>query len=1050
MVKESIDLAAAAPKKRGAGSQSETASSGDLFEYPRGGSFPSRAQAKISTIGMLRATLPSTIHRRRTGDAQRVRTFQYLQRTVGNGAIARSLRQLPPKSKLEIQRDISNPLDWASDLLQRVTGNAANDEAQVRGEASDKATQITQQGTDRSNDLQDKLNQQSASLQKDATDQSTQISTQADTQGHELQNQGSAESTQLNSESGASGTAIQQDAAHASTKLQSDVGSLDTQTRAHVGEASNTVSEDIGRLHGEGESTDGQIKSHWTGLEQQTSARVKTATNQTQSLVDNKNSLVQEFQSGGAHDPNNFQKRWAQLQEKVSAAEHGEPGLRQAADAGGPVTAQANSFWSRITNQGQAVLGKVTSLAAGAWAMLQNRWTALQNVATQALQGVRQRADAAIARIKTLATAAWTKLQNLAGQAWNTLRDLATRAWNGLKSRGAAAWAALAAAATAAWTALQTAANSIISALSSKVASIINKINGALGSIVKFLASAISSLISRVRSVTDAALSYLKSRASAAWDALRSVGNRVWQSLKETAESAWTGLKDLGTRAWNGLKDLGTKIWTNLKALGTRLWSALQSLAKRAWDMLGKAWEWLKKKAEAAWQWAKKAWSALKSAALKAWDWLKRTARAALEWLKRKWAWLKAMISKAIAWLKAKWKWLKSIVKITIRIPDITLVKRQNLKPWKFVDLDSGRIPFAKTVVDTPAGPLELAALARAQADATISGWICPCILKNIRITLQPLISRYTGQADLHIPGNIQEGVSVTGTIGGSGNLGGAVGILEGGLKATGTARGFGSLVISPRIVYDSGKVSLSERFRLEFCINPIIGLDAFARLVATTAAPPSSGRGGGGKTPMLPPGPMGGSTAMHGTSAPPVATGPGAKSKKPKEKILWEGNWHIGSISKIECWKIGAKYTLTFAGGVPELDIEFDTKQVSVGEVIRKILADIKPTGGGKGPSVGPTAKSCRSDPGDCTTERCQELQAEVNKRCKTVEFRCRKGESCKETKSKMRRGQKCAAARDEINDECYKGGDKEHKEQAEAARRAAERCRDLIKENC
>ena len=128
--------------------------------------------------------------------------------------------------------------------------------------------------------------------------------------------------------------------------------------------------------------------------------------------------------------------------------------------------------------------------------------------------------------------------------------------------------------------------------------------------------------------------------------------------------------------------------------------------------MLGRAWDWLKKKAAAAWEWAKKAWETLKRAALRAWDWVKRKARAALEWLKRKWAWLKAMVRRAIAWLKAKWRWLKSIIKITIRIPDITLAKLHNFKPWKFVDLDSSRIPFIKGVVDTPLGAAALAAFA--------------------------------------------------------------------------------------------------------------------------------------------------------------------------------------------------------------------------------------------------------------------------------------------------------------------------------------------------
>ncbi len=918
------------------------------------GSRSSQFQGNSFSAGVLRVR--SAVSPRTMSAAPNSRTFLYLQRTVGNAFIARALEprsQLRQSDQLTIQRQSLNPLAWAGDLLHHITGDAETDGAQVQGEATERVNNINDQGMQRSKELQGTSDTQSTALQNEASTEGTQVSTQADTQGRELQTQNDAETGQLTAELSTNSAAIQQDATGTSTKLQGDVRALDAQTRSHVGEASKTMDGDVNGLHAEGESTDGQIRNQWAGVENQGNVRVKLATDQTQALVNDKTSLIQEYQGAGQHDPNQFQKRWTELQNHLTAAERGEPNLQQTENAGSPISAQAGGLWSRITNRGQTLATKAISLASAAWSTLQNGWATMQRGATTALANVRQRASAAVARVKSLATAAWTKLQNLAGQVSSRLRDLATRAWTGLQSRGTAAWVALSAAATAAWTALQTAANSIIATLTSKVSGILSRISGAVGRIVQYLASAVSSLISRVRSITDRALSFLRSGASKAWDGLRTFGSHAWQGLKDIAEKAWTGLKDLGTRAWTSLKNLGTRIWSGLKALGTRIWNGLQSLAKHAWDMLGKAWDWLKKKAEAAWKLVKKAWEAVKRAALKAWDWIKKKARAALEWLKRKWAWLKAMISKVIAWLKAKWKWLKSIVKITIRIPDITLVKRQSFKPWKFVDLDSGRIPLAKVVLDTPAGPVELAALARAQADATISGWICPCTLKNIRITLQPLISRYTGQADLHIPGNIQEGVSITGTIGGSGNYGGAVGIIEGGLKATGTARGFGSLVISPRIVYDSGKVSFSERFRLEFCINPIISLDAFARLVATTAAPPSSGGGGGG-TPILPPGPiMSGSHAAGGTHVPTVATPPGAKPKKPKEKILWEGNWHIGSISKIECWKIGAKYTLTFEGGLPELDVEFDAKQVSLGEVIRKILEDVKPSGGGKGPSV-------------------------------------------------------------------------------------------------
>jgi hypothetical protein len=87
---------------------------------------------------------------------------------------------------------------------------------------------------------------------------------------------------------------------------------------------------------------------------------------------------------------------------------------------------------------------------------------------------------------------------------------------------------------------------------------------------------------------------------------------------------------------------------------------------------------------------------------------------------------------------------------------------------------------------------------------------------------------------------------------------------------------------------------------------------------------------------------------------------------------------------------------------------------------------------------------------PGDCTRERWRALQDEVDRRCKTLPFSCREGESCAETKSKMRRAEKCAQARERINKECFRGGDPEHRRQAKNARTAQKRCRKLIKKNC
>jgi hypothetical protein len=850
-----------------------------------------------------------------------------------------------------------NPLDWATDLLHRVTRDADGDEAQVQSEATRQSNRLDDQSATGARDLQSRSETQGATLENDAAAQGAQINCQSETEGQNLQNAQTAEATGLNSESTAAGETIQQDSTGTSRRLESEAGLLDTQARSNVGDATHAADADATALRNESNSTESRVQNQWTELETQGGIRVKSATAQTEALVRGKTALIQEYQSPGAHDPERFQKRWTDLQGQVSAAERGESTLRQTEESGATAYAQAGGIWQKVATLGQTAANRVTHLASQAWSSLQTHWSALQSRAGKALADVRQRASAAVTRVKNLATAAWSRLQSMAARVWPLLRDAATRAWNGLKTRGAAAWMALQAAATAAWMALQGLASSIVTSLTSTISAIVSRISAAVGRIVEWLASAVSSLISRVQGATGRALSFLRSRASAAWGTLQNLGTQAWQGLKGVAERAWNGLKDLGTRAWTYLKELGTRLWTGLKELGTRIWNGLQNLAARAWEMLRGAWDWIKRKAEAAWDWVKRQWEALKRAALRLWDWIKRKARAAWEWLKRKWDWFKAMVRRAIAWLKAKWRWLKSIVKITIRIPDVTLVNQINFKPWKFVDLDSGRLPLAKGAVDTPVGPVELALLARAQAEATVGGSVCPCTLKNTRITLQPLISRYTGETELHIPGTAKEKLVLTGTIGGSGNYGGVVGIAEGGLKATGTALAFGSLVINPRIVYDSGKISFTERFRLEFCLRPTISLDAFARLVATTAAPPSSG-GGGGTRPVLPPGtpPFAGSHGGATSGGAISASGSTslAKGKKPPEKVLWEKHWHIGSISRQECWNLGAKFTLTFNNGVPELNVDFDAKTVSLAEVVRSIVAGLVPSGGGGGGGKG------------------------------------------------------------------------------------------------
>jgi hypothetical protein len=482
-----------------------------------------------------------------------------------------------------------------------------------------------------------------------------------------------------------------------------------------------------------------------------------------------------------------------------------------------------------------------------------------------------------------------------------------------------------------------------------------------LGRIIDLLASAVSSLISRVRNATSQALTWLSTRAEAAWNGLKNLGAQAWGKLKEWGAGAWERLKNLGSGIWERLKDLGERVWQGLKSLGERLWAGLKSLAQRAWQALNRAWDWVKRKIAAAWDWLKRAWEAVKRAASRMWDWLKRKAKQALEWLKRKWEWLKGLIRKALAWLKAKWKWLKSLLKITIKIPDLTLCKLKNFKPWKFSDIHSGRLPIAKVVFGTKYGPVEFALFVQADAVATLGGTLGPCTLKNIIITLQPLISRYTAQADLHVPGTIFERAVVTGTIGGTVNWAGLIGLVGGGLEGTGTGAALASVTAKPSVVYDTGKIIATMPLRLEFCLMSTIDLDAFVTAKLIAGAPPSpppkpspifpgpipilaTGSGGrqNGQTPALAQSPVPGPPVPGPGPSPPS---PGPK-KPPPEKILceWVKRWHLKTWKRKECWNVGLRFTvISGPGSSQELDVDLDAKPVSLGEVVRNLF-DLPP----------------------------------------------------------------------------------------------------------
>jgi hypothetical protein len=92
-------------------------------------------------------------------------------------------------------------------------------------------------------------------------------------------------------------------------------------------------------------------------------------------------------------------------------------------------------------------------------------------------------------------------------------------------------------------------------------------------------------------------------------------------------------------------------------------------------------------------------------------------------------------------------------------------------------------------------------------------------------------------------------------------------------------------------------------------------------------------------------------------------------------------------------------------------------------------------------GEAIG-TALEPISPPGDCTGARHRTLQDEVNSQCKTAPFSCKKNMARAELQKRFNQATACSNARKRINSECFKGGDSGHKQAAENASRAADKC--------
>jgi hypothetical protein len=90
----------------------------------------------------------------------------------------------------------------------------------------------------------------------------------------------------------------------------------------------------------------------------------------------------------------------------------------------------------------------------------------------------------------------------------------------------------------------------------------------------------------------------------------------------------------------------------------------------------------------------------------------------------------------------------------------------------------------------------------------------------------------------------------------------------------------------------------------------------------------------------------------------------------------------------------------------------------------------------GGTGQSAGRLAP-----PGKCTQTQHRRLQDEVGAACK-IPRRCDPSQDCPQLLDNYYKNIRCAQARNEINNTCFAGGDAGHRQAANDARNAANRC--------
>lgn len=87
---------------------------------------------------------------------------------------------------------------------------------------------------------------------------------------------------------------------------------------------------------------------------------------------------------------------------------------------------------------------------------------------------------------------------------------------------------------------------------------------------------------------------------------------------------------------------------------------------------------------------------------------------------------------------------------------------------------------------------------------------------------------------------------------------------------------------------------------------------------------------------------------------------------------------------------------------------------------------------------------------PGDCTKERHRALQDAADRACKGQKMRCTHNQDCVTLETNLMRFEDCIMARRAIMNECFRGGDRTHRDEIESVERGHQTCKDLIECFC